>query len=106
MLANDEMLKDAIARIESGQIDADLGGNVYKQRVARKHEGKSGGYRTIICYRIRERAFFVYGFPKSKRQNITKSEESNLKKQAEILLNITGEDMQKLLASGTFEEIL
>ena len=42
------VLLDAVARAEKGQLDADLGGGVIKQRVARPGQGKSGGYRTII----------------------------------------------------------
>ena len=60
-------LRDAIQRAERGLIDADLGGGVIKQRVARPGQGKSGGYRTIILYRQAHRAFFVYGFAKTNR---------------------------------------
>lgn len=61
----DQVLLDAIKRAELGQIDADLGGGVIKQRIARKGQGKSGGYRTIVLYRARKRAIFMYGFSKS-----------------------------------------
>jgi hypothetical protein len=44
-------LCDAIARAEKGLVDADLGGRVIKQRVARKGHGKSGGFRTLIAIR-------------------------------------------------------
>lgn len=54
-------LRDAIARAEKGAIDADLGGGLIKQRVARPGKGRSGGYRTIIAYRRGDRAFFIYG---------------------------------------------
>lgn len=50
-------------------IDADYGGGVIKQRIARPHEGKSGGYRTIILYRQHAKAFFVYGFSKNERDS-------------------------------------
>ena len=61
----DAVLRDAIRRAEQGLIDADLGGGVIKQRVARPGQGRSGGYRTLIVYRQAQRAFFVYGFAKS-----------------------------------------
>ena len=64
-------LCDAVARAERGLVDADLGGGVIKQRIARPGEGRSGGFRTIILFRAQERAFFVYGFSKSSRDNIT-----------------------------------
>ncbi|EDT5580287.1 type II toxin-antitoxin system RelE/ParE family toxin [Salmonella enterica subsp. enterica serovar Kokomlemle] len=47
----DRALHDAIERAEKGLIDADLGGGVIKQRVARQGQGKSGGYRTIVLYK-------------------------------------------------------
>jgi hypothetical protein len=47
-----------------GSIDADLGGGVIKQRMARASEGKSGGVRSIILFRFHGRAVFVHGFEK------------------------------------------
>ncbi len=61
-------LREAVSRAEQGQIDADLGGGVIKQRVARPGKGRSGGYRTIIAYRREGRAVLLYGFAKSERE--------------------------------------
>ena len=36
---SDAALRNAVARAERGQIDADLGGDVIKQRIARPGEG-------------------------------------------------------------------
>jgi hypothetical protein len=55
----------AVQDADAGRIAADYGGGVIKQRIARPGGGKSGGYRTIILYRHRDKAFFVYGFAKS-----------------------------------------
>ena len=66
----DAALRETIARAERGQVDADLGGGVIKQRIARAGEGKSKGYRTIIFFRRGSNAFFMYGFAKSQRANI------------------------------------
>src|SRR5580658_5139225 len=64
----DAVLLDAVARAEKGQLDADLGGGVIKQRIARPGQGKSGGYCTIIVFKQGQRAVFVYGFAKSERE--------------------------------------
>ena len=56
---SDQALKEAITRVEEGAVDADLGGNVLKQRIARPGQGRSGGYRTIIIFRQGDKAFFV-----------------------------------------------
>ncbi len=61
----DEILRKAVADAERGLVDADLGGGVIKQRIARQGGGKSGGFRTIILFRLGERAFFVHGFAKN-----------------------------------------
>ena len=71
---DDAALREAVRRAESGLIDADLGGGVIKQRVARKGGGRSGGFRTIVLFRRGELAFFVYGFAKSDRENLRRDE--------------------------------
>jgi hypothetical protein len=69
---NPPRLRDAITRAELGLIDAELGGGLIKQRVARSGGGRSGGYRTVIAFRAAQRAVFLYGFAKSERDNIGK----------------------------------
>ena len=63
----DAVSADAVARAEKEQIDANLGGGVIKQRIARPGRGRSGGYRAIIVFRQEGRALFMYGFAKSAR---------------------------------------
>jgi hypothetical protein len=46
-------------------IDADLGGGVIEQRIARPGKGKSGGFRAMILYKRATKAVFVYGFAKN-----------------------------------------
>jgi hypothetical protein len=76
----DASLWEAVKRAQKGLIDADLGGHVVKQRVARAGRGRSGGYRTIIAFRAVDRAIFLYGFAKNERDNITADELATLKK--------------------------
>jgi hypothetical protein len=70
----DESLRDAIDRAERGLIDADLGGGLIKQRVARQGKGRSGGYRMVIAYRAEGRAVFLSAFAKKQRENIEPEE--------------------------------
>lgn len=72
-------LLEAIERAERGIIDADLGGGLIKQRVARPGQGRSGGYRMIVVYRSKDRAVFLYGFAKSERENIEPDELEDLR---------------------------
>jgi hypothetical protein len=62
---SDVSLCEAVDRAEKGLIDADLGGGIIKQRVARTGQGRSGGYRTLIAYRSRRRSIFIHGFAKA-----------------------------------------
>jgi hypothetical protein len=72
-------LQEAIQRAESGLVDADLGGGIIKQRVARAGGGRSGGYRTLIAYRAGMRAVFLYAFAKNERDNIDPDELQTLR---------------------------
>ncbi|RVL05990.1 type II toxin-antitoxin system RelE/ParE family toxin [Sinorhizobium meliloti] len=101
----DAALVDAVRRAERGQIDADLGGGVIKQRVARAGQGKSGGYRTVILFRLEQRAFFVFGFAKSEQANIEDGEEALFKKMAKELLALSDAQMAVLIGKGRFSEV-
>lgn len=102
---NDAKLCQAVHDAEKGLINADYGGGVIKQRVSRPNEGKSGGYRTIILYHRGEKSFFVYGFSKNERQNITKAEEREFKRLAKHMLSLTDEDLFKLLKTGVLKPV-
>ena len=102
---SDASLKDAIERAEAGSIDANLGGGLIKQRVARRGAGRSGGYRTIIIFRTDTRAVFVFGFAKSQRANLEKRENDVFKKAAKLVLAFSEDDMNSEVASGRMIEI-
>ena len=102
---SDAKLWEAVTAAERGNIDADYGGGVIKQRIARTNQGKSGGYRAIIYYRQADKAFFVYGFSKNARDNIEEDEERELKRQAKITFALSNEQLLKLLENGTYQEV-
>ena len=66
---SDASLAAAVERATRGLIDADLGGHIIKQRVARPGQGKRGGFRMLIGIRS-DRAIFLFGFAKNERENI------------------------------------
>ena len=101
----DDDLREAVSRAERGLIDADLGGGVIKQRIARKGQGKSGGFRSVVLFRQGERAFFVCAFAKSDRDNIDQSELSTYKTAAAVYLNYTDDELALFLKQGTLMEI-
>jgi hypothetical protein len=94
-----------VQRAESGLVDADLGGGVIKQRVARPGMGKSGGYRTLILFRQGDRAIFAFGFAKSAQANISRADLALLKDAAAEALEWSEEKLDRLVASGTLVEI-
>lgn len=102
---SDGKLIRAVRDVEAGNIDADYGGGVIKQRIARPREGKSGGYRTIILFAKDDKAFFVYGFAKSSLDNIDKSDVRGFKKLAKIMCSLTISQLDNLLEKAEIEEI-
>jgi hypothetical protein len=92
--------------LETGQAEANLGGGVYKVRVARPGGGKSGGYRVIVYFKSRFRTFFIYGFEKSDRANIGQGEKRTLKKEAKDYFALTDEQIDAWLRRATLIEIL
>lgn len=101
----DEDLIAAVHRAEQGLIDADLGGGVIKQRIARKGQGKSGGYRSIILLKKNDKAFFVYTFGKNERDNITEEELRYFRNLAEDLFHLDTEKLDVLLQTGKIQEL-
>jgi hypothetical protein len=98
-------LQEAIERAELGKIDAELGGNLIKQRVARRGEGRSGGYRTLIAFRTPSRSIFLYGFAKNEKENISDEELDDLKKLSKLLLSYDDGELEKAIAAQELIEV-
>lgn len=103
----DRALWAAAEEIINGQVEADLGGCLYKKRLPRPGKGKSGGYRTLVGYRKgnSDRVVFLYGFPKSKRSNITDKEKAALSLAAESFINATDEQVARLIKDRNMFEL-
>ena len=100
-----QSLWEAVERAEMGLIDAHLGGGVIKQRIARPGQGKSGGYRSVVFYRMGERAFFVFGFPKNAQDNISHEEATQFKNAAKVILALSDDQIRLLIENGKLEEV-
>lgn len=101
----DSSLREAIERAERGLIDADLGGGLIKQRLARKGQGRSGGYRAIIAYCIRNRAVFLCGFAKSERGNISTNELELFRELAKNWLGTDIATFRREIDAGNLQEV-
>lgn len=86
-------------------MDANLGGHVFKKRVATGGRGKSGGVRTLLAYKAGNKAFFVYGFAKNARSNIKDEELEGLKNLAKELLAYTDRALARAIESGAIIEV-
>jgi len=111
-LAHDEGITEAAlcqaARdVVNGRVEADLGGYLFKKRIAGKGGGKSGGYRTIVGYRRgnSSRVLFLYGFAKNERPNITDREHEALSIAATNLINATDAQVAELIAKARLFEL-
>ncbi len=102
---SDSSLGEAIRRAERGLVDADLGGAVIKQRIARPGRGRSGGYRVLIAYRRGARAVFLYGFAKSERENVAADELETLRDIATGWLEASANQLARAIADGLIQEM-
>jgi hypothetical protein len=102
---DDKALAKAVREMSRGLFEANLGGNLFKKRIARQGGGKSGGYRTIVASKLKGRWFFLYGFAKNERDNIEAAEELALKELASVLLNMPAADLDKALKAKELAEV-
>ena len=102
---DDDALATAVAEMDRGLIDARLGGEVVKKRLALRGRGKRGGVRTLVAFRQDEKAFFIFGFAKNDRANISNDELRALKFLAKELLNYSATSLTKALQTGELIEI-
>ncbi len=102
----DTVLLTAVQEIEHGLIDGDLGGGVLKKRVRVPGRGKSGGARVVLATNRGDRWFFVFGFLKTQRANISSSELDALRELAHDLLALNERQIDAQTKSGALEEII
>ncbi|MGU3537507.1 type II toxin-antitoxin system RelE/ParE family toxin [Methylobacterium sp. A54F] len=86
-------------------MDGPLGGYLIKQRVARRGQGRSGGFRTILFYKRGKVAVFLHMFAKSERANLTKKEQVAYHDYAEQLAKHTDEQFSRLVIERGWRRI-
>jgi len=102
---SDQALQSARSEIQSGLVDANLGGHIVKKRVALPGQGKRGSLRTLLAFQLDSRAFFIYGFAKNERSNIDRKELKALKLLAKELLSYSAEKLAIAIAAGELIEV-
>lgn len=101
----DGLLLDAVLEMEQGLIDADLGSGVVKKRIGVRGRGKRGGARIIVVTNRHDRWFFVYGFRKNQRANISGQELDALRELSRDLLSLSETQIDEQTESGAFSEV-
>jgi hypothetical protein len=101
----DSALCAAISEMKSGLIDADLGGGVFKKRVALPGRGKSGSARSLVATQKAQRWFFVFGFEKNERDNINAAELEAVQQIAADLFRLTDQQLAAHITSKAITEI-
>ena len=99
-------LLEAAQAVMEGRFDVDLGGAVFKQRVARDGGGKSGGFRTILMFRAGSHCFFAHGFAKNQKANVSPPELKALKHLAAALLGLSAEEIEAAVKAGEIRKVV
>jgi hypothetical protein len=101
----DASLCKPIEDAERGLVEADLGGGLIKQRIARKGRGKRGGYRMLIGFRSKLRAVFLFGFAKSELDNIDDDQLATLRETAALWIAADAQKLERALKDGLLIEV-
>jgi len=99
---SDDNLIVAIENLENNLSSSNLGGGLFKVRIASQSGGKSGGFRTLIVYKEDDRAVVVYGFAKNEQENLSKSELLAFKTLSKDILNQSHSDLEMAINKGVF----
>ena len=103
-LAGDALLV-AADEVASGRYEGSLGGGVFKKRIARRGQGKSGGFRTIVLFELEQHCFFAHGFAKNEKANVSNAELKALKRLARLLLGYSEGELNVALGAGELIEV-
>ena len=101
----EDSLCTAVSEMSNGLIDADLGGNIIKKRVAVNNKGKRGGARTIVATQLLDRWFFLYGFEKNERSNISKEELKLFQELGSDFLGLNDSQLKSAMLAGNILEV-
>lgn len=101
----DAKLSEAADEIESGLVDARLGGFLIKKRVGAFGRGKRGGYRTIVAHRQGDRLVFLHGFGKNEKDDISSKEKKALHKLGDEYMSYSNANLSKQVQERLIFEV-
>ncbi len=97
-----ELISSAKILNEIDETAVNLGSGLYKVRIKRKYQGKSGGYRTLLIFKKDELILYVYGFAKNEKDNLDKDELKLFKKLSKDIMRMSKEEILNQIKSGSF----
>jgi hypothetical protein len=95
----------AMAEMNTGLIDANLGAGLFKKRIAMPGQGKRGSWRALLGFQAGKKAFFLYLFPKNSLGNIEDDEMKALKRLAKYYLTLKPGEIKTALQCGELNEV-
>lgn len=98
-------METAVIEIKQGLLEADLGGGIVKKRIALPGRGKRSSTRTLLATNCDDLWFFVFGFEKSERENISSNELATLKQLAKNLLDLNATQIALAVEEGYLVEV-
>lgn len=98
-------LKQVIDEIALGLHDGNLGSGLYKKRIPKPGRGKRGSYRTLLAFKEEERAFFVYGYAKNVKANISPVELAIYRDLSKTLLGADEKMLENMIKTGSVIEV-
>ncbi|ARN74696.1 type II toxin-antitoxin system RelE/ParE family toxin [Oceanicoccus sagamiensis] len=102
---DDALLITAVYEIAMGMVDTSYGSYLYKKRIATRGRGKSVSVRTLLALRVNDRAFFLYGFEKNERDNISSKEKLAYKILSKSIVAFTEQEIEQRLLEGSLLEV-
>ena len=100
-----QALREAVQEMSDGLIDADLGKGVIKRRIPLSGQGKRGGARTIVATNKKNRWFFLFGFRKNEKDNISEDEKEALQELASEFLSFTDSELDYAISNHELMEV-
>ncbi|WP_114639624.1 type II toxin-antitoxin system RelE/ParE family toxin [Polynucleobacter necessarius] len=99
-------LLTATQEMSMGLIEADLGCHVYKKRIGMSGSGKRSGARIIVATQLMSRWFFIYGFAKNEKSNVSKEELLYLQEVAKRLLDLKEREIEIAINANELKELM
>jgi len=103
---SDSMLIKALAELEKGLFDANLGSGLYKKRIARAGYGKSRGYRVLLAFRNEDKVIFIFGFAKNEISNIDDETKEAFQRLAQYYLSLNDDELKIVINDGDLIEVI